>query len=177
MPHPMEPRAVRLSFTSLTTRLLPRLAAFPIKALPMPGPKPATRLFSLAMAFSAWSFIGELIANPPTRAGLSNFLFTEMRAGDGCGDYSRKLWDSRRLDDFCKVFIIGRRGGDKSCSSFRLACLKVDGTWSVFMRELPGLRSLEMSGDSRLRLLNEVANACWSDKRLFWVICCIFYLC
>ena len=81
-PQPIEPSAVRLSFTSFTVRLFPRRFEFPIMAPPIPGPKPATRLFSRLRATSVGSKCKALRWRPPGRAGLTLcFLVEEMRAG------------------------------------------------------------------------------------------------
>lgn len=48
----------------------------------MPGPKPATRLFSRIKAFSAGSLQGEFSEKPPGIAGLISFLVAEIRDGE-----------------------------------------------------------------------------------------------
>ena len=49
--------------------------------LAIPGPKPASRLFSRLKAFYVGSVAGELSARPPGMQALGIFLLAETRAG------------------------------------------------------------------------------------------------
>lgn len=96
MPQPIEFRALRLSLTSFTVMLLPRRPAFPMRALAIPGPKPARRLCSLLKAFSVGSAFDEFNERPPGIQALVIFLVAETRAGVGVksieADWRQKLW-------------------------------------------------------------------------------------
>ena len=74
VPHPIVPKVLRISLQSLISRLLPRRVELPIIAPPMPGPKPATRLFSRLIAFSYGSLWRAFNWRPPGRAAQVTFL-------------------------------------------------------------------------------------------------------
>lgn len=72
----------------------------------MPGPKPATRLFSRIKAFSAGSLQGELSEKPPGIAGLISFLVAEIRDGDSMViDCLKKDYPVEFI--YCCVCLIG----------------------------------------------------------------------
>ena len=155
-PQPIDPRAVLLSLTSLTTILFPRLPELPINALPIPAPKPVTRPSYLASAFSVGSFRGEFSESPPGIEGDRNFVWAEMRDGDII--YSCKLPTDSRKNDYPVMFIWGRRLVRDGESAG--ACFWGEVAWRVLCKELPWLRSKILSGEvCCLKELN--TSACW----------------
>ena len=116
-PQPIEPSAVRLSLTSFTVRLFPRRFEFPINAPPIPGPKPATRLFSRFRATSVGSKCKALSYRPPGKAGLMQcFLVDEMRAGASflSIDDLKKDWPVLFIAALPKRPGVGLRSGDSA---------------------------------------------------------------